>query len=140
MDLNHIAPCGIDCVNCELFKANGNRQAWERVAAKTGKTVEESACLGCREGGGCVFFAGCETLACSRGRGLDFCSDCRDFPCSRLQPLAEGASFYPHNFKIYNLCALKSRGFEALLAEAPRIRKLYYKGKFKIGAGPQEGD
>jgi hypothetical protein len=138
MDLNHIAPCGLDCVNCELFKANGNRQAWERVAAKTGKSPEESACLGCRDGNGCVYFSGCETLACVKERGLDFCSDCADFPCQRLQPMAEGAAFYPHNFKIYNLALIKARGPEALLSEAPRIRKLYYTGKFKIGAGPME--
>lgn len=139
MDLNHIAPCGIDCVNCELFEANGNRAAWQRVAAKTGKTAEESACRGCRAGNGCVFFQGCETLDCVRKKGIDFCSDCADFPCARLQPLAEGASFYPHNYKAYNLAVLKARGPEALLAEAPRIRKLYYTGKFKLGGGPQEG-
>jgi hypothetical protein len=139
MDLNHIAPCGIDCVNCELFEANGNRAAWERVAARTGKSVEESACPGCRAGNGCVFAPGtCETLGCSRKRGLDFCSECGDFPCERLQPLADGASFYPHNFKAYNLSVIKARGAEALLAEAPRIRKLYYGGKFALGKGPQE--
>ncbi len=138
MDLNHIAPCGLDCVNCDLFKANGNRAAWESVAAKLGKPAESCACLGCRAGNGCVFHPGCETLDCARARGLDFCSDCANFPCTRLQPLADGAGFYPHNYKIYNLSVIKARGAEALLAEAPRIRKLYYKGKFALGKGPQE--
>jgi hypothetical protein len=138
MDLNHIAPCGIDCVNCDLFRANGKREAWERAAAKTGRPAEEMACEGCRAGGGCSFFKSCETLACSRERGLSFCSECADFPCRRLQPLAEGAAFYPHNYKIYNLSVIKARGVEALLAEAPIIRKLYYTGEFRIGAGPQE--
>lgn len=140
MDLNLIAPCGLDCANCDLFRPNGNREAWARAAARTGKTAEESACEGCRKGDGCVFYRGrCETLACARERGLDFCSDCADFPCARLQPMADGAAFFPHNYKVYNLSVIKARGPEALLSEAPRIRRLYYKGKFKLGAGPQEG-
>lgn len=138
MDLNLIAPCGIDCVNCDLYRPNGRREAWERAAAKLGKQPEEAACDGCRKNDGCSFFRNCATLACSRERKLDFCSDCLDFPCRKLQPLAEGASFYPHNYKIYNLSVIKARGTEALLAEAPVIRRLYYAGKFRIGAGPQE--
>ena len=138
MDLNFIAPCGIDCVNCEMFAANGNREVWERVAARRGGKPEDYACAGCRKQGGCVFFTGCETRACVTAKGLDFCSDCGDFPCRRLQPLADGASFYPHNMKANNLGRIKAAGPEAFLAEAPTIRKLYFKGSFKIGAGPQE--
>jgi hypothetical protein len=138
MDLNLVAPCGIDCANCELFAANGRRDVWERAASRTGRPVEEMACKGCREGNGCVFFSGCETLACVRSHGVDFCYDCADFPCRRLMPLADGAGFYPHNMKMYNLCRLKAVGFGKFLDEAPEIRKLYYNGKFRIGAGPQD--
>lgn len=138
MDLNLIAPCGIDCANCELFKANGNHAAWERVASKRGGKPEDFACKGCRKGDGCSFFSDCKTLACIKKKGLDFCSACEAFPCDMLMPLAEGASFYPHNLKVYNLCRIRLVGAEAFLKEAPRIRKLYYKGKFMIGAGPQE--
>jgi len=99
----------------------------------------ESACLGCRTGNGCAYFSGCETLACVKERGHGFCSECADFPCTKLQPMADGAAFYPHNLKVHNLCVLKARGPEALLAEAPGIRRRYYAGKFKIGAGPTEG-
>ncbi len=137
MDMNHVAPCGIDCVNCELFAANGNRDAWARVAQRRGGEPEAYACKGCRAGGGCVFFDGCETLSCVKDKGVDFCSDCASFPCRRLMPLAEGASFYPHNMKAYNLSVIKTRGPEAFLAESKDIRLRYYTGSFKIGAGPQ---
>jgi hypothetical protein len=51
--------------------------------------------------------------------------------------MAEGADRYPHNLKVYNLTAIKNRGIEAWAAEIKEIRKKYFKGKFKIGAGPQ---
>jgi Protein of unknown function (DUF3795) len=137
MDMNLVAPCGIDCANCELFEANGNTEAWGRVAARRGGKPEDFACKGCRKGNGCVFFSECETLACVKAKGVDFCSDCASFPCVRVMPLADGSTFYPHNMKMYNLAVIKSRGVEAFLSEAKQIRKLYYKGKFRIGAGPQ---
>ncbi len=138
MDLNLIAPCGIDCANCELFEPLGLRDVWERAAARRGGKPEDFACKGCRDGNGCSFFKNCQTLACVRAKGVDFCSDCPDFPCKKLMPLAEGASFYPHNLKMYNLCRIKAVGPEEFLAEAPKNRALYYKGKFLIGAGPQD--
>jgi hypothetical protein len=70
----------------------------------------------------------------------DFCFECSDFPCNKLQPLAEGAPRYPHNLKVYNLTAIKNCGIEAWAAEVGQIRKRYFDGKFKIGAGPQLAD
>lgn len=138
MDLNLTAPCGIDCANCDLFAANGKRDVWEKAAQRLGKKTEEMACPGCRENKGCILHADCATYACVMERGVTFCSDCADFPCRKLMPLAEGASFYPHNMKLYNLGRIKRLGAEAFLAEAVKNRSLYYTGKFVIGAGPQE--
>ncbi len=138
MDLNLIAPCGIDCVNCDLFAANRKRDVWERAAQRLGKKTEDMACPGCRENRGCVIHEGCPTYACVTGRGVAFCSDCGEFPCRNLMPAAEGASFYPHNMKLYNLGRIRLLGMEAFLAEATRNRVLYYTGTFKLGAGPRE--
>jgi len=137
MDLNFFAPCGIDCVNCELFAANRNTAAWENVAAHRGGKGADYACRGCRENNGCSFFSDCKTLACIKEKGFDFCHECGAFPCPKLIPVAEGAAFFPHNMKMYNLCRLKAVGIDDFLAEAPKIRELYFKGKFVIGAGPQ---
>ena len=80
----------------------------------------------------------CETLECVKLKKLDFCFECSDFPCSKLQPLAEGADRYPHNLKVYNLITIKNKGLEKWAAEAAEIRERYFRGKFKIGAGPQK--
>jgi hypothetical protein len=45
--------------------------------------------------------------------------------------------FFHTNLKIYNLTAIKNRGIEAWAAEVADIRKRYFRGAFKIGAGPQ---
>jgi len=80
----------------------------------------------------------CETLECVKSKNLDFCYECSEFPCSKLQPLAEGADRYPHNLKVYNLITIKNKGIEKWASETVKIRDLYFRGKFMIGAGPQK--
>ena len=137
MDLNCLAPCGIDCVNCELYGRNSTDEYIAAVASRLGRDPESLRCKGCREQGGCSFFSGCETLACVTRKGFAFCSECPDFPCPRLQPASDRADKIPHNYKVYNLCRIAKVGPEAFLEEAPLIRKRYYEGKMRIGAGPQ---
>ncbi|MCP3686197.1 MAG: hypothetical protein GY861_26420, partial [bacterium] len=61
--------------------------------------------------------------------------DCDDFPCHFLAPVADGASKYPHNMKLYNLSvfrAMKEHGksapeaweicHEALKARTPEVQ------------------
>ena len=137
MDWNHIAPCGIDCVNCELFADGGNPAVKDRMAAAMGKAVADVECAGCRARGGCVLHAdGCATLDCVNARGHRVCSECADFPCRKLLPMKDGAERYPHNLKAYNLAVIRSRGPEAMLEEAAENRRLYFDGRFAIGTGP----
>jgi hypothetical protein len=140
------AICGIDCFNCEFFHTNIDgffaTMAPERKQgfAARGMTIEKLRCQGCRHGGCTVIGGKCDTLECAKEHQVELCCDCSDFPCVRLQPLAEGAERYPHNLKVYNLMAIKNRGLEAWAAEVGQIRKRYFTGKFKIGAGPQLPD
>ena len=140
------AVCGIDCFNCEFFHANidgffATMPAERRSAfAVRGMTIEKLRCQGCRHGGCTILDAPCETLACATEHQVAFCGDCAEFPCPRLQPLAQGAERYPHNLKVYNLSAIKNRGIEAWAAEVADIRRRYFRGAFKIGAGPQLAD
>ena len=138
------AVCGIDCFNCEFYYTNIDsffeKMSEDRKAgfASRGMTKEKMLCKGCRISG-CTMIAGkCETLECVKLKKLDFCFECSDFPCSKLQPLAEGADRYPHNLKVYNLITIKNKGLEKWAAEAAEIRERYFRGKFKIGAGPQK--
>ena len=138
------AVCGIDCFNCELFHTNidsffENLSDDRKTAIVSGGlTKEKLRCKGCRISG-CTFIPEkCETLECAKSKHVDFCFECSDFPCSKLQPLAEGAARYPHNLKVYNLMAIKCKGLEKWASEATEIREKYFKGKFRIGSGPQK--
>jgi len=138
------AVCGIDCFNCELYYTNIDSffetmpEDRKTALVSRGMTKEKMLCKGCRISG-CTMIAGkCETLECVKLKKLDFCFECSDFPCSKLQPLAEGADRYPHNLKVYNLITIKNKGLEKWAAEAAEIRERYFRGKFKIGAGPQK--
>ena len=138
------AVCGIDCFNCELYYTNIDNffgtMSEERKNAfvSRGFTKEKLLCKGCRISGCTMIPDRCDTLECVKTKNIDFCFDCDDFPCSKLQPLAEGAERYPHNLKIYNLITIKNKGLEKWASEAAEIRERYFKGKFKIGAGPQK--
>lgn len=143
-DIAHnTAPCGIDCFNCEFFHTNIDGFFSAMPAARKsafearGMTIDKLRCNGCREGGCTTIGGKCDTLECVKQKGVEFCYECKDFPCSKLQPLAEGADKYPHNLKVFNLMSIKNRGIEAWAAEIKDIRRKYFKGKFKIGAGPQ---
>jgi len=137
MNKNDLAPCGIDCVNCEMFAANGRSDVWERVATMLGKTPEDVKCKGCREQGGCSIHGNCKTLACVMKKGLESCHLCESFPCTYLLPMADRANNVPHNMKVFNLCRIRLLGEEGFLREAKVNRQKYYTGKFLLGAGPQ---
>jgi hypothetical protein len=138
------AVCGIDCFNCGLYYTNIDSffenmpEAKKAGFVSRGMTKEKLLCKGCRISGCTMLVDKCETLECVKSKNLDFCFECSDFPCSKLQPLAEGADIYPHNLKVYNLITIKNKGLEKWASEVAKIREMYFKGKFKIGAGPQK--
>jgi len=135
------APCGLDCFHCELYEANAPDSLIEHIAEKTGIPREEIPCKGCRETAGKHYHipaGGCATLNCVTKRGVSLCSECGDFPCALLAPLAEGASFYPHNMKVYNLCRIKAVGLENWIRESGEIRRKYYTSPFVVGKGQEE--
>jgi hypothetical protein len=132
-----IAPCGIDCFNCELYFEKITPFWVERMTQMKNMSPENVPCKGCRTEKRCKFHEGdCDTYNCVAEKGVDFCFECAEFPCNRLQPLREGADIYPHNIKIFNLSKMKSQGIDAWLNEASLIREKYYKGKFEVGKGP----
>jgi len=134
-----IAPCGIDCFNCPVYECNITGEIRKAMAASRGVKEDEVPCKGClAQKGHFPWLAQCATYECVTQKGFRFCFECGEFPCSKLQPLAEGANHYPHNLKVYNLCRMKTVGVKQWAEkESLDIRNKYYKGKFKIGAGPQ---
>lgn len=112
------APCGLGCFLCSYYI--------------------DKECKGCMEQKGkCGSVDNCATYNCAVEKGVRYCFECGEFPCPKLQPAADKAESYPHNFKVYNLCRMKLVGVENWAEnEAPDIRYKYFKGRFMVGLGP----
>ncbi len=132
------APCGLDCFNCSLYEGNLTDELAGVVHAKTGVPKEEIPCKGCRKQDGKHFSKpreGCATLECVKAKDVELCCNCDDFPCAYLAPMVDGASQFPHNMKMYNLCRIKKTGQERWIEEAGQTREKYFTGKFIAGKG-----
>jgi len=137
-----IAPCGLYCGTCALFKARKDREFRARLAEERGIPVEELfLCAGCRPMRGQVKAAGgqpvCDTYACIEGKGLDFCYQCHDFPCLKLAPCIDKHD-KPHNTKVYNLVLLQKLGIEEWLKRKERLLAQYRYGKKLTTGGDLE--
>ncbi len=134
-----VAPCGIDCFNCEMYKDNITPDFQERISARMGVPKEKITCNGCKDGSMCLLLdirgLKCKTLECVKTKGVDYCFQCNDFPCEFLMPVADNALKVPHNMKVYNLCTIKRIGLEAFCEKAADIRKTYFGKQFGIGEG-----
>jgi len=131
------APCGLDCFNCPMYLANEDADLKKKIAVNLGLPEELASCRGCRKEGGIISFHGmkepCNVFKCIEARGLRFCYECADFPCDHLHPYADGASRFPHNTKVFNLCLIKKMGLEKWAEEkAKSVKGTYFKGKFKL--------
>lgn len=137
-DLNLVAPCGIYCGDCEVYKAKDNPVLMEYLISR-GFKKEILPCHGCRPNNGkCVVIADtCETYTCVSSHNVEFCFECNEFPCSKLNPSADRANILPHNIKLFNLCCIQKKGIEKFLELHSEIKQRYYKGKMVIGKGPQ---
>lgn len=131
------APCGLDCFNCDIYEDNLTDDFAEMIHQKFGVPKEDIPCKGCREQDGKHFHLpeGCATLNCAKTKGVELCCDCGTFPCALLAPLADGATMYPHNMKIYNLCRIKAYGLDQWIQESAQIRQNYYSCRFVVGKG-----
>jgi hypothetical protein len=132
-----VAPCGIDCANCNLVLCKDDQSMFDALV-KRGFAKEKLPCPGCRnaEGHCPVIGEQCETYTCARDKNLEYCFECQDFPCIKLNPSADRAEILPHNTKVFSLCVIKNRGVDRFIEESATIEKHYFKGKMEIGKGP----
>ena len=133
-----VAPCGIDCGTCELYLCKDNQPLLAYLVSK-GVPGEKLPCEGCRNiEGHCPVIGGlCATYQCAAEKKVEFCFQCGDFPCEKLSPSADRADVLPHNLKVFNLCTIQRGGVEDFVAVSAKIKNRYFKGKMKIGSGPQ---
>ncbi len=89
-----VAPCGLDCAECEAYKATQANDAEEiaRVAAQWEKEygakipLEAVWCDSCLSPGDrkCGHCSECDIRACVVGKGLDNCAGCDDYGCEKI--------------------------------------------------------
>ena len=92
-----IAPCGIDCAECEIRLAATNVQLamdiveWHKHETKNDITHEKIRCGGCSGAKEHHWSMDCWILKCCvEVKGLAYCSECPDFPCAKLEEWAKG--------------------------------------------------
>lgn len=128
-----VAPCGLFCHVCPVYKAADNPSLRQAVAQRLGIREQQATCRGCRPEKGLPPIMGepiCPTYDCAiNHKGVEFCHQCPEFPCLKLAPCADKALELPHNTKIYNLVLLQRRGLEEGLEHAEERWRKYYLGK-----------
>lgn len=107
MILNDLAPCGIDCSRCVVYKGGVIQKSstelkkaltnFERKAEDFARMVPElehykeftrildfftnPTCNGCRNGDSRN--PACKINTCFKEKGVDFCYECDDYPCDK---------------------------------------------------------
>lgn len=89
-----IAACGLDCAQCDAYKATqaNDQVALEALAEKwrveynsPNITAVNVMCDGCMSGGRTIgYCAECGIRKCVQERGLANCSACPDYACDKL--------------------------------------------------------
>ena len=97
-----IAPCGLDCVQCEAYIVTQTNDQpgkeallvkWKEEFNAPDMTIEDITCDGClaasgRVGGYCSM---CEIRACAVEKSLATCAECQDYACEKLEKFWEMA-------------------------------------------------
>lgn len=132
---NDVAPCGIYCPGCRVYKASENRELAEKIAENMQISVEDVQCDGCKAEEGDISVmpidGKCDTYICAEEKSLDFCLDCNDYPCYRLYSYRNSPP--PHNSKINNLTIINEKGLDWFLENAEKLTEMYYKGEKEYG-------
>ena len=90
-----IAACGLDCAQCDSYRATQSNDLlmleatvdkWSKEYNASGLTVENIQCDGCmtagRKTGHC---SECQIRQCVIEHGLENCAVCPDYACEKLQ-------------------------------------------------------
>lgn len=98
-----IAACGLDCEECEIRLASGNRELasrisdWFRRHDSPQVMPEDVRCSGCKGDRAKHWSADCWILLCCVDKkGLEFCYECQTFPCDKLNEWAKKDVRYGH--------------------------------------------
>lgn len=101
-----MAPCGIDCSQCDIYKAANDPEFAQKLAAQWRETWMPKAqadwfkCHGCVADHSLCWSEDCRIYKCCvENRKLDSCSHCDDFPCEELEKWAAEYPNHQHAFE-----------------------------------------
>ena len=92
------APCGIDCEQCDIYKAARHPAEAEKLAETWRATWQPKAqadwfkCQGCRGDRSLCWSEDCKIFECVSAKGVPFCYQCADFPCELLSNWSRGTA------------------------------------------------
>ncbi|HNX27568.1 MAG TPA: DUF3795 domain-containing protein [Phycisphaerae bacterium] len=106
------APCGIDCENCDMYRAACDKEFAEFMAADwrnsghPGADASWFTCKGCNSESSMLWSENCTIRDCVREKGIENCSRCSSFPCDRLTNFANDG-FPHHRCAFERLCRMR---------------------------------
>lgn len=103
-----MAPCGIDCNDCELYRAAFDMdqaaslipwfksKGWIKAGEGAGEIMAKAPfCMGCCGDRAVQWSGDCAIrLCCADEKGLAHCGACADFPCAQLNDWALDAEHH----------------------------------------------
>lgn len=100
------APCGLNCAQCDMYRATiadddklriAIAEKWSRLFGYP-FTKEDINCEGCLSGGRLGIYCRdlCEIKPCAQAKGLSDCSDCPQYICDKLKKNREASASYEH--------------------------------------------
>jgi len=117
-----IAACGLNCSECDIFRAPNNPEIaqeivdWFKKEKDTEVKIEDIRCLGCKGDRKKHWSPDCWILKCCVDKkGLEFCNQCADFPCEKLDQWAKGSKGYEE--ALNRLKEMKRKSLDCDLSE-----------------------
>ncbi len=117
-----IAACGLNCSECDIFRAPNNPEIaqeivdWFKKEKDTEVKIEDIRCLGCKGDRKKHWSPDCWILECCVDKkGLEFCNQCADFPCKKLDQWAKGSKGYEE--ALSRLKEMKRKSLDCDLSE-----------------------
>jgi hypothetical protein len=105
--------CGALCQACPLYLGSTEEPAsLAAFAQRSGKSLEEVTCHGCRSEVLSGYCRTCKLRTCAQAKGVAFCADCAEFPCADLRAFAAKSSLDPGRVMADGQ-AIREQGWEA---------------------------
>lgn len=126
--MRNIAPCGLNCYECEVYKATIEDSTEKKVklaqkftSPEYEVTPDDIDCLGCHKDSTLVFkfCKECELRICAVDKNVINCGYCKDYACNKLSNMLENE---PNNKKTLDEIHKSNNGIYEFVAHISRLK------------------